>query len=476
MKDLTDDQLDRVIERHDGSFEIDDAMWLSMVAFARSAIAADRALNAADKPAGEQAEPDAPSGAVELTTHDEDAAVEFYRLNPSAALFDLRKRIDRPLAAPATAAAEPDALLDAFEHWLNERRDLSVAEAFHDIVNEFNRLRTTLDEALTISLKCPKDHHWGPGPDPRPECSEVTKLRAAVTDKRAAPTWEQLRELASKHGAWIDGYGPFAAELLATYGAAPEHQPHWVEPWLAARKEQADKAAGVQAAPQVVQLPALPAVCDGKEQDAFETWARSERMDMSQHPLHWLFLDARTDAARQGWKGGLTYAVMAVGAALAAPTVCRTDGRCQYAIDSGAEGMGHCPTGKCVMPPPAGANDEVPEADMCAAQVPAEPEWSDPRVQAVYEILCSDNAPPDGEHWEGFAAKRIVQALSVKPVGVSHADVQREALISEELQRRNWPSNPRNAARAGWYAAIRAQGLPPPAGANDEIDRWLQTR
>lgn len=28
---------------------------------------------------------------------------------------------------------------------------------------------------------------------------------------------------------------------------------------------------------------------------------------------------------------------------------CRTDGRYQYAIDSGAEGMGHCPKGKCVM-------------------------------------------------------------------------------------------------------------------------------
>ena len=30
--------------------------------------------------------------------------------------------------------------------------------------------------------------------------------------------------------------------------------------------------------------------------------------------------------------------------------VCRDDGRCQYAIDSGAEGMGHCPKGKCIMP------------------------------------------------------------------------------------------------------------------------------
>ena len=29
---------------------------------------------------------------------------------------------------------------------------------------------------------------------------------------------------------------------------------------------------------------------------------------------------------------------------------CRHDGRCQYAIDCDAEGMGHCPLGKCVMP------------------------------------------------------------------------------------------------------------------------------
>lgn len=32
------------------------------------------------------------------------------------------------------------------------------------------------------------------------------------------------------------------------------------------------------------------------------------------------------------------------------PEVCRTDGRCQYAIDHDAEGMGRCPEGKCVMP------------------------------------------------------------------------------------------------------------------------------
>lgn len=51
----------------------------------------------------------------------------------------------------------------------------------------------------------------------------------------------------------------------------------------------------------------LPAVCDGIEQDAFETWAKSQHYNMDQHPLHWLFLNEKTNAARQGWKAGLEH-------------------------------------------------------------------------------------------------------------------------------------------------------------------------
>jgi hypothetical protein len=47
---------------------------------------------------------------------------------------------------------------------------------------------------------------------------------------------------------------------------------------------------------------------DGKEQDAFEEWAKSECYDMHQHPLHWLFMDKRTAAARNGWRAGIRYA------------------------------------------------------------------------------------------------------------------------------------------------------------------------
>lgn len=45
-------------------------------------------------------------------------------------------------------------------------------------------------------------------------------------------------------------------------------------------------------------------------------------------------------------------AIEALREALAEPNhdyPCRSDGRCQYAIDHGAEGMGYCPNGMCVM-------------------------------------------------------------------------------------------------------------------------------
>ena len=51
-----------------------------------------------------------------------------------------------------------------------------------------------------------------------------------------------------------------------------------------------------------------------------------------------------------------------------AEPICRADGRCQYAIDSGAEGMGHCPTGKCAMKPSA---EPVADAAIKAAYVAA---------------------------------------------------------------------------------------------------------
>jgi hypothetical protein len=57
----------------------------------------------------------------------------------------------------------------------------------------------------------------------------------------------------------------------------------------------------------------LVAPCDRKEQYAFEAWAKSEDYDMHEHPLHYLFLDEKTNAARQGWNAAIRYMREAMG-------------------------------------------------------------------------------------------------------------------------------------------------------------------
>ncbi|MEI0850005.1 hypothetical protein [Pseudomonas aeruginosa] len=75
---------------------------------------------------------------------------------------------------------------------------------------------------------------------------------------------------------------------------------------IAGMNEAHAKLAGLYEAAQAQH--SVPDVCDGKEQNAFEEWASKEGMNMKCHPLHWLFLDAKTYSARQGWKAALKYA------------------------------------------------------------------------------------------------------------------------------------------------------------------------
>ena len=50
------------------------------------------------------------------------------------------------------------------------------------------------------------------------------------------------------------------------------------------------------------------------------------------------------------------------------------------------------------------------------------PDWEHPLVQAAYKILCSDDKPPAGEHWEGFVARRFVAAVEAALRGAAQAD------------------------------------------------------
>jgi hypothetical protein len=54
---------------------------------------------------------------------------------------------------------------------------------------------------------------------------------------------------------------------------------------------------------------------------------------------------------------------------------------------------------------------------------PPKVSFEDHRVQDVYVVLCSDEVPPTGEHWEGFAARRIVDLFAqpkAEPVKEPH--------------------------------------------------------
>ena len=46
-------------------------------------------------------------------------------------------------------------------------------------------------------------------------------------------------------------------------------------------------------------------------------------------------------------------------------------------------------------------------------------EWDDPDVQIVYELLCDTaETPPEGEHYEGWVARRIVAALRARQLNL----------------------------------------------------------
>jgi hypothetical protein len=67
------------------------------------------------------------------------------------------------------------------------------------------------------------------------------------------------------------------------------------------------------------------------------------------------------------------------------------------------------------------------------------------------------------EHaWRGYCAAALSAPAQPASVGVTAA--QRDTLIDAELEARGYPSNSRNAARAGWYAHAKAMAAQPASG------------
>lgn len=89
--------------------------------------------------------------------------------------------------------------------------------------------------------------------------------------------------------------------------------------------------------------------------------------------------------------------------------LCRTDGRCQYAIDHDAEGLGHCPAGKCAMPEAAQAAEpgELPPLPTPLVQNYPSGKWSYHATQmGAYARLALATSPLPSERVE-----RVMEAV-----------------------------------------------------------------
>lgn len=76
--------------------------------------------------------------------------------------------------------------------------------------------------------------------------------------------------------------------------------------------------------------------------------------------------------------------------------------------------------------------------------------WEDPHVKTVYDIICCDAMPNNPEqHWDGFAARRIVDALPINRFKVTIAEYRESSGTSwvVQLVNENLPHDPLGGSR-----------------------------
>lgn len=103
---------------------------------------------------------------------------------------------------------------------------------------------------------------------------------------------------------------------------------------------------------------------------------------------------------------------------------CRDDGRCQYAIDHGAEGVGHCPQGKCCMPKAQPELDEDYEAlankQLASLKEAGKKTFEDAAVRALNKLY---NTEPEHVHANDMSGERVhkTEKNEHEPVAWSNA-------------------------------------------------------
>lgn len=146
-----------------------------------------------------------------------------------------------------------------------------------------------------------------PAPVATPAPPTFLDLAQQFIDAGRAYWTAAVRERQPGAVQWIR-HNDTGALALFTRGEYATELEDWITALVEAR-EAPTASRGAQDKARAVTLTDIPASCDGLEQKAFQQYAQGKKLDMSEHPLHYLFLNTQTSTARDAWRAGLEYAV-----------------------------------------------------------------------------------------------------------------------------------------------------------------------
>jgi multidrug efflux pump subunit AcrA (membrane-fusion protein) len=136
--------------------------------------------------------------------------------------------------------------------------------------------------------------------DITPEAVDRLAKSLAFVANRTGMTVDKCEQVTDQSAATLRALYARAAELEAEQASRSAM-------FATAHEELAAAQAALATARADALREAAPKPCDGKEQYAFEAWAKGEGYNMQEHPLHYIFLAPKTNAARMGWNACILY-------------------------------------------------------------------------------------------------------------------------------------------------------------------------